>query len=48
MTAYLITTIHSDGQRAQLHGLFANDWDALDAALALSSNPKRVSVRRLS
>ena len=47
MKPYLITTIQANGQRSHLHGLYANDWAAIDAALQMFNNPQRVSARRL-
>ena len=47
MKRYLITTVHPDGHCTRLQGLFASDWAAIDAALALCSNPRRICARRL-
>lgn len=47
MKPYLITTVHHDGHCTRLAGLFANDWAAIDAALALYINPRRICARRL-
>lgn len=47
MKPYLITTISASGQRITLHGLYASDWAAIDAALALYINPRRICARRL-
>lgn len=47
MKTYLITSHHADGHCTRVQGLFANDWAAIDAALALFPNPRRVCARRL-
>ena len=47
MKPYLITTVHADGHCTRVQGLFASDWAAIDAALALFPNPRRISARRL-
>ena len=48
MKLYLITTIQANGQRITLHGLYASDWAAIDAALALYLNPRRICAKRIS
>lgn len=47
MKRYLITAIQANGQRTELRGLYRTDWEAIDAALALYANPRRVCARRL-
>lgn len=48
MTTYLITLITPAGERLQMTGLFANDWAAIDCALAHCPTAQRISTRRIS
>ncbi|WP_191625473.1 hypothetical protein [Delftia tsuruhatensis] len=49
MKKYLVLIALSDGTRAVMHGLFANDWSAIDMGLsmfegAVSAVPRREAL----
>ena len=49
MKKYLVLITMSDGTRAVMHGLFANDWSAIDMGLsmfegAVSAVPRREAL----
>mgnify|MGYP003608700638 CR=1 FL=1 len=48
MHKYLITIFMHDGSAGRCKGLFATDWDAIDAVLAAFFDAKSIRCRRLS
>ena len=47
MNSYLIIIVMHDGSRGRCRGLFASDWDAIDAMLTAFGDAKRVTPRRV-
>lgn len=47
MNAYRVTIYMQDGSCGQHHGLYKNDWDAIDRALSLFPESIRVFLRRI-
>jgi len=48
MYRYLITIVMPDGSRGRCHGIFDNDWHAIDSMLVAFFNAKCISARRLA
>ena len=47
MNKYLITITMCDGSCGQCKGIFASDWDAIDAVLTAFHEATRITTRRL-
>lgn len=47
MRAYQLTIKTEGGQYYRCHGLFATDWDAIDAGMDLCPGATHVTPRRL-
>ncbi len=45
---YLITITMPDGSYGYCRGLFASDWDAIDAMMSAFHDARRISARRES
>jgi len=48
MRSYLITITMPDGSRGRCRGLFASDWDAIDAVMTAFHDAASICPRRLS
>ena len=48
MKPYLITVRMPDGSGGRFSGIFATDWDAIDAALKIFATACLVTARRLA
>jgi hypothetical protein len=46
MHSYLITIVMHDGSRGHCRGVFATDWDAIDAMFGAFHDARRISARR--
>lgn len=46
MKKYLITIVMHDGSYGCCHGVFANDWAAIDAMLDAFHDAARITARR--
>ena len=47
LRSYLITIVMPDGSGGHCRGLFATDWDAIDAMFAAFHDARRITARRL-
>lgn len=45
---YLITIVMADGSQGRCHGLFENDWHAIDCVMDAFFDARRISARRLA